>query len=103
MWDQFVEPDSVPGLSSGAQLVFASFINRANRASLHPLDMRRFYGFVRYAHAHRTKMNGDTLVALLQKNGFSQTKAESLAHIYDHGRAVLRYKCPAIRNGKVYI
>lgn len=103
MWDEFVEPSSIPGLSPGAQQVFVTFLNRANRASLHPLDMRRFYGFVRYAYAHRTKMNGTTLSVLLQEHGFAKTKAETLANIYEHGLAVLRSRCPALREGKVYI
>ena len=102
MWEDFVEPGSILGLSPGAQKVFVHFLNRANRASLHPLDMRRFYGFVRYAHAHHARMNGTTLSLLLQKHGFSSAKAETLGTAYEHGRALLRCGCPVVRGGKVY-
>ena len=102
MWEDFIEPEAILGLSPGAQMVFVQFLNRANRTSLHPLDMRRFYGFVRYAHAHHARMNGTTLSVLLQTHGFSSAKAESLAAAYEHGRAVLRCGCPKVREGKVY-
>ena len=99
MWEDFIQPDTLPGLSRGAQEILAVFINRANRQSLHPLDMRRFYGFVRYAHAHRAKMSGATLSKLLREHGFSELKAEQLSTAYDHGRAMLRCPCPTVRDG----
>lgn len=102
MWEHFVEAEAVRGLSPGAQKVFVRFLNLANRSSLHPLDWRRFYGFVRYAHAHRARMNSTNLSLLLQQHGFSAAKAESLAFVYGHGRKVLGARCPAVRGGKVY-
>jgi hypothetical protein len=101
MWEDFVQPDSILGLSPRTQIVFANFLNLANRKTLHPLDMRRFYRFIRYAHAHHARINGTTRSVLLQKYGFTSTKAVALGEIYEHGLGLLCCKCPVVREGKV--
>lgn len=53
----------------------------ANQSSLHPLDWRRFYKFVRDS---RQELRIEVLESLLIERGFSKGKANRLAEIYGH-------------------
>ncbi len=54
-----------PTLPPGANGVFNKFVVLANKSSLHPLDWKRFYEFVRFCHAHRVKLYEDEIERLL--------------------------------------
>ena len=102
MWDDFVNESDLPALAPATRKVFLRFLNRANRSSLHPKDMRYFYEFIRYAHAHRARLGAIELGHILQRAGFPQSKADSLALCYENGRAVLASSCPVMRNEVIY-
>lgn len=53
----------------------------ANQSSLHPLDWRRFYEFVRDS---RQELRFEVLESLLIERGFSKGKANQLAEVYAH-------------------
>lgn len=89
MWDPILETDQFPELPPVARKHFAQFINCANRSSMHPLDWKRFYRFVRFCHAKRVRLESGSLRILLVRGHFSETKAAHLANIYEHGRAML--------------
>ena len=102
MWDDFLNDSDLPSLAPATCKVFLRFLNRANRNSLHPKDLRYFYEFVRYAHAHRARITSAELALILQNSGFPQSKAVLLASCYENGRAVLASTCPVLRNGVIY-
>ena len=78
-----------PTLPPGANGVFNKFVALANKSSLHPLDWKRFYEFVRFCHAHRVKLYEDEIEWLLNKNGFSEKQARYIADIYTHCKRML--------------
>ncbi len=102
VWDDFVHEVEIVGLSVRAQQLLIRFINCANRASLHPRDWRRYYGFVRYAHAHRARSTVSDIYVALLTSGFTEQKAQQLANVYGHGREILRASTPVFRDGRVY-
>jgi hypothetical protein len=57
------------------------FVLLANKASLHPLDWKRFYMLVREG---RQELTEDRIRQLLIDGGFAREKAERLADIYVH-------------------
>lgn len=78
-----------PSLSPGAKKVFRRFVTLANKRSLHPLDWKRFYEFVRFCHAHRIKLYEDEVEWLLGKEGFGEKKSSYIADIYMHCKRML--------------
>ena len=102
MWDEFVSEEQISEIPEATRKVFLCFLNRANRAGLHPLDWRRFYEFVRYAHARRAKLGTGWLYSTLVREGFNCAQAERLCDAYEHGRNTLAARCPAVRGGRVY-
>ncbi len=76
---------------------FLSFVNLANKSYLHPLDMRRFYNFIRLCHARRVKLDQFQLQAYLEHAGFDEDIAKHLSTIYYHGRELLRFGRVPIR------
>jgi hypothetical protein len=78
-----------PSLSPGANKVFRKFVTLANKHSLHPLDWKRFYEFVRFCHAHHVKMYEDEIEWLLNKEGFGEKKSRYMADIYMHCKRML--------------
>ncbi len=53
----------------------------ANHQSLHTLDWRRYYDFIRNS---RQELPAEILRLLLMERGFSENKAEHLADVYEH-------------------
>ena len=102
MWDEFLDESDLLSLAPATRKVFLRFLNRANRSSLHPKDLRYFHEFVRYAHAHQAKLSAIELDRTLQSAGFAKHKAAALAQCYENGRAVLASSCPVLRNGVIY-
>lgn len=68
-----------------------TFILAANKGMLHPLDMGRFYDFVRLCHQHETYLLERDLEEHLQREGFSAESASRLACGYDHCRKLLTH------------
>ena len=89
MWEPFVNEEQFIELPPATRKLFAQFVNCANRASLHPLDMKRFNHFVRYCHAKRVRLAESTLQQLLIRGHFSEVKAKKLAELYAYGRELL--------------
>lgn len=78
-----------PRLPPAAAAHFDRFVACANTAVLHPLDWRRFYAFVRHAHAVRLDLDAEELARLLVRAGFDGAHAGEIAAAYTHGRGVL--------------
>ena len=78
-----------PSLSPVANKVFRKFVILANKRSLHPLDWKRFYEFVRFCHAHHVKLYEDEIEWLLNKEGFGEGKSRYMADIYGHCKRML--------------
>jgi hypothetical protein len=102
MWENYLNELSVPGLSERAQTLLLRFVNLSDRSLSHPLTWRRFYGFVRYAHAHHARLTSTDLQLTLESSGFRKADAELLSHVYEHGRALLRKSTPVFRRGSIY-
>lgn len=58
----------------------------------HPLDWRRFYKFVVFAHNRRKGWDVGEVKSRLIRYGFSKEKALEMAEVYWHGRCVLRIR-----------
>lgn len=61
--------------------LFKKFAVLANTSSLHPLDWRRFYEFVR---ASRRQLYEEEISQLLVKEGFEKPYADRIATVYHH-------------------
>ena len=72
-----------PNLSPHSAKLFKRFATLANKSSLHPLDWRRFYEFVRNIRT-RTQLAEEDMARLLIKEGFSEKYAGRIAEIYGH-------------------
>lgn len=70
-----------PKLPPQAEKLFLAFTTLANTSSLHYLDWRRFYEFVRYS---RTEVPEEDMTSLLIKSGFDAPYAEHISRIYSH-------------------
>lgn len=70
-----------PKLPPRSAKLFKTFAVLANTSSLHSLDWRRFYEFVR---ASRNQLYEEELSRLLVKEGFSKSYAGRIAEIYRH-------------------
>lgn len=68
-------------LTRRSEALIHRFASLANKASLHPLDWRRFYALVREG---RQRLTEEHIRQLLHDKGFSETSAEHLAEIYTH-------------------
>lgn len=77
-------------LAPGLRRMFERFAVLANVNILHPLDWKRFYQFIRYCNSRRATLSDWQLEILLLERGFSEEKSRELAHIYKHGRNILR-------------
>lgn len=75
-----------------AKNAFDRFVTLANKSCLHPLDWKRFYGFVRVCHARRVHLYEDDLIRLLLKAGFDKGKASYIADIFHHCTDLLKFK-----------
>jgi hypothetical protein len=77
--------EKAPGHFVKISMKTGEMLNRfavlANKSSLHPLDWKRFYEFVRKS---RQELPNDQLSSLLAEKGFSGSYAEHLAEIYEH-------------------
>lgn len=91
MFDVFANPDDFRALPPFTRKVFLRFVNCANKSALHPLDMRRFYQFIRVCHARRVKLDQYQLHAHLVRAGFKSETAERLSGVYHHGRELLKF------------
>lgn len=91
MFDTFSQSSDFQSLPPFSREVFLRFVNCANKSSLHPLDMRRFYHFIRLCHARRIKLDRFQLQTHLMRAGFDKVVAEYLAGVYYHGRELLRF------------
>ncbi|WP_337287888.1 hypothetical protein [Candidatus Methylomirabilis sp.] len=70
-----------PKLQPQSAKLFKRFTVLANTSSLHPLDWRRFYEFVRDS---RSRLCEEDLARLLIKDGFPEQYAWHIAEIYGH-------------------
>jgi hypothetical protein len=70
------------------------FATIANERSPHPLDWKRFYEFVVFAHSRRIGWDAYDVQRMLIGYGFSRKKAEELAVAYWHGRCILDMRKP---------
>jgi hypothetical protein len=102
MWNEHIETLSVPGLSARATHLLCRFIALSDRSLAHPLAWRRFYGFVRYAHAHRARLTPDDLQATLVSCGFQTSDAQCLSLVYSHGRAIIKAGTPVFHSGRFW-
>jgi hypothetical protein len=102
MWNKPVQTLTVPGLSERAKYLLHRFINLSDRSLAHPLSWRRFYGFVRYAHAHHARLTPFDLLLTLEACGFNQADAQRLSVIYEHGRAILSKSTPVFHSGRFW-
>jgi hypothetical protein len=102
MWNEPIVDQSVPGLSARAKYLLLRFINLSDRSLGHPLSWRRFYGFVRYAHAHHARLTPTDLLLHLHASGFKKPDAERLALVYEHARAVLKIGTPVYHSGRFW-
>lgn len=91
MFDTFAQGRDFQSLPSFSREVFLRFVNRANKSFLHPLDMRRFYHFVRLCHARHVKLDRFQVRAHLICAGFDEDAAEHLSDVYYHGRELLKF------------
>lgn len=85
-----MKPEEFPEMPPLTRKVFLRFVNLANKSIPHPLDMRRFYQFIRFCHARRVKLDKNQLCEFLIRAGFREDNAEHLANIYHHGRGLLK-------------
>jgi hypothetical protein len=69
-------------LSAASLKNFNRFTILSNKSSLHPLDWKRLYQFVRRSRSN-TLSEGE-MAALLVQHGFSEQYAERIALIYTH-------------------
>lgn len=81
-----------------ARTLFLSFVDLANTSLLHPLDMRRFYRFIRFCHARKVNLGEHELRAHLLQAKFSEEDADNLSSIYYHGRNLLSVGVPHSRS-----
>lgn len=102
MWEKPIDQICVPGLSERGSHLLLRFINLSDRSLVHPLSWRRFYGFVRYAHAHGARLDATALQAILAETGFSKLDAQRLSFLYEHSRAILRKPTPVFRAGRFW-
>jgi len=88
----YIQPtkrNAEPKLPPKAKQLFERFVRLANKRALHPLDWKRFYGFVRFCHAYHIKLQDSSLSRLLVLSGFSEKEAHYLADLYRHQREIL--------------
>jgi len=64
----------------------------ANKTSLHPLDWRRLYKFVRVCHATRANPSKGLMRGILGKKGFDDNKAEYIADVASHLLDFMNYR-----------
>jgi len=64
----------------------------ANKSSPHPLDWRRFYHFIGFAHGRRSGLSASEVQARLRDYGFDERHAVDLAWAYWHGRCALHVR-----------
>jgi hypothetical protein len=102
MWNELANQLSISGLSERGNRLLLRFINLSDRSLSHPSAWRRFYGFVRYAHTHRASLRSTDLQKALEKSGFSDTDAQDLSFIYEHGRALLQKRTPVFRDNRFW-
>ena len=76
MWDEFLDESDLLSLAPATRKVFLRFLNRANRSSLHPKDLRYFHEFVRYAHAHQASSAPSNSTELYRVPGSRSTKPQ---------------------------
>lgn len=72
-----------PRLPPQCAKFFSRFVALANKTSLHPLDWRRFYEFVRDCRS-RARYSEEEIARLLIKEGFSEKYANYIGDIYGH-------------------
>lgn len=89
MFEQTLKPDDFPEIPPVTRKLFLRFVNLANKTIPHPLDIKRFYQFIRFCHTRRVKLAEDELREYLLRAGFPERNAERLSNIYYHGRALL--------------
>lgn len=89
MFERSVKAEEFPELPPQTLKMFLRFVNCANKTILHPLDMKRFYQFVRFCHTRRVKLDEQQLRSYLIRGGFPERNAENLSNIYYHGRKLL--------------
>lgn len=89
MFERSFKPEEFPELPPLARKYFLSFVNCANKSIPHPLDMNRFYKFVRFCHTRRVKLDQHELREYLLRGGFPERNAEDLSEVYYHGRKLL--------------
>jgi len=91
MFDAFAQPSEFQALPPFTRKIFLRFVNCANKSCLHPLDIRRFYEFIRLCHARRVKLDQFQLRTHLLRAGFKAETADHLSTLYFHGRELLRF------------
>ena len=74
-----------------------AFAKRANRSSLHHLDMDRFYGFIVLAYEQDKGWNQQRVHDKLTKHVFSEELSEKLSSIYRHGYFTLQKRADPMR------
>lgn len=78
-----------PVLPPKCAKLFNRFAALANKPSLHPLDWRRFYEFVRDCRSRKT-LSKDQFALLLTESGFPDDYAQHIASVYAHLREFKR-------------
>lgn len=81
--------DTEPKLPPTVQRSFDQFVNAANKGMLHSLDWGRWYRFVRLADREDVSLGEDDIRRMLRQQGFSEERANHIADVYHHGRAIL--------------
>lgn len=80
---------SEPKLPPQCAKLFHRFAALANKSSLHPLDWRRFYQFVKNCRL-RARFSEEEMTRLLVREGFSERQARYIGDIYGHLREFKR-------------
>jgi hypothetical protein len=66
------------------------FCRLANLSCLHPYDWGRFYGFVRFCHAHSVRLSAECLDVELRARHVPENLARMLSDRYEFGRSLLK-------------
>lgn len=80
------------GLPPKATEALKKFAFLANKTSLHTLDWKRLYMFVRVCHATRANPSEGLIRGLLSKEGFDDENAGYIADISSHLLDFMKYK-----------
>jgi len=71
--------------------LFNTFVSLANLNHLHELDWNRFYEFIIGCYRSDVNLSEPELQNLLVTKNFEREYARDIAHIYTHGRDLLKF------------